>query len=159
MDIDSWMHRGRLAGTVVLGFLALAAMPRSSDAAEIVAAISPTELPRDLAVLAVDAETPSWVEAAHSTQHEVLLDGARDDKPATVIDFVVNSRRPMRLEVLDLEGHLVRTIAEGRWAVGHHQLAWQHDTESGEIAEANRYIVRLSPSITRTEAAAPSLAR
>ena len=71
-----------------------------------------------------------------------LVDLGKAETPATPIDFQLSSTRELRLEVLDLEGNLVRTLARGVWAQGRHQLAWHHDSESGESLDRGLNVVR-----------------
>lgn len=74
-----------------------------------------------------------------------VVDLAQQALPATAVDFALEKTQNLRLEVLDLDGNLVRTLAQGLWAAGRHQLAWQHDAESGERLEEGLYVVRLVP--------------
>lgn len=94
--------------------------------------------------------------AARSSNGDVRLDAARGVQlcvvdlaeqalPATAVDFALERNQNLRLEVLDLEGNLVRTLAQGLWAAGRHQLAWQHDAESGDRLDEGLYVVRLVP--------------
>ncbi|RKZ05740.1 hypothetical protein DRQ53_03880 [bacterium] len=77
--------------------------------------------------------------------HQIrLVDTAHTTLPATVIDFTVDGDQPLRLEVLDLEGQHVRTLAEGLWADGDHRLAWHHQNEDGAPFQNGLYVVRLS---------------
>jgi len=72
-----------------------------------------------------------------------LIDLDRADTPATAIDFALESEGALRLEILDLDGNVVRTLAEGTWARGNHRLAWQHDSEAGDGLEDGLYVARL----------------
>lgn len=72
-----------------------------------------------------------------------LIDLDRVDAPATAIDFALETEGALRLEILDLDGNVVRTLAEGTWARGSHRLAWQHDSEAGEGLEEGLYVARL----------------
>lgn len=72
-----------------------------------------------------------------------LIDLAASTTPATAIDFDVARTGGVRLEVLDLAGNVVRTLADGTWASGQHTLAWHHDSESGEALEGGLFVVRL----------------
>ena len=88
--------------------------------------------------------TPSAAEEAPAVPVRVV-DLAATASPATAIDFALETEQRIRLEILDLDGELVRTVAQGLWAQGRHRLAWQHDNEDGELLEEGRYVVRLVP--------------
>lgn len=74
-----------------------------------------------------------------------VVDLSKQALPATSVNFDLQRNQSLRLEVLDLEGNLVRTLAQGLWASGKHQLAWQHDDETGDRLDAGLYVVRLVP--------------
>jgi flagellar hook assembly protein FlgD len=73
------------------------------------------------------------------------VDLAKQALPATAVAFSLERDQHVRLEVLDLDGRLVRTLAHGLWAQGRHQLAWQHDADSGDRLTEGLYVVRLVP--------------
>lgn len=77
--------------------------------------------------------------------HEVRLVDLDGGTPATAIDFELDTTRTLRLEVLDLQGNVVRTLAHGTWAEGAHRLAWHHDADDGEVIEQGLFVVRLVP--------------
>lgn len=83
-------------------------------------------------------------EATRSSQQLRLVDLSRATLPATVIDLEVDGPQSLRLEVYDLEGRHVRTLAQGLWADGEHRMAWHHETEDGELLEGGKYMVRLT---------------
>lgn len=87
------------------------------------------------------ADAVSLTSASDRTLLVVDLENA--ELPATAIDFAVDATRSLRLEVLDLDGQVVRTLAEGTWAGGRHRLAWHHDADSGETLEDGMYVVRM----------------
>ena len=72
-----------------------------------------------------------------------IVDLGSTDRAATAIDFEVASPQALRLDVLDLEGQVVRTLAEGVWGRGSHRLAWHHDSAAGESLQGGLYVVRL----------------
>lgn len=71
--------------------------------------------------------------------------------PATVINLELDQFQPLRLEVVDRKGNLVKTLAEGLWAEGTHQMAWHFENEDGDLLEGGVYYVRLSPEPAATE--------
>lgn len=82
-------------------------------------------------------------DASASTPQLRLVDVAEVTLPATVIDFTLAEFQPVRLAVYDLEGRLVRDLADGTYARGSHRLAWHHENEEGEVLEDGLYVVRL----------------
>lgn len=82
-----------------------------------------------------------------------LIDVAQATRPATVIDFRLDEFRPMRLAVYDLEGRLVRELADGLWASGPHRMAWHHENEQGEVLEHGVYVVRMICGDAHTQVA------
>jgi hypothetical protein len=81
---------------------------------------------------------------AGQTPQVRLVDVAQTTLPLTVIDFALGGFLPTRLEVFDLQGRVVRTLADGLWAEGNHRMAWHHENDSGEQLEEGIYVVRLS---------------
>lgn len=73
-----------------------------------------------------------------------LVEVDHESTPATVIDITLDEYRPVRLEVLDDEGDVVRTIADGLFAEGEHRMAWLHDDEEGLLIPDGEYTVRLT---------------
>jgi hypothetical protein len=73
------------------------------------------------------------------------VDLAKQAQPATAVAFSLARDEHVRLEVRDLDGKLVRTLARGLWAQGRHQLAWQHDADWGDRLTEGLYVVRLVP--------------
>jgi hypothetical protein len=92
--------------------------------------------------------------AAPAATQLKLIELGLTDSPATVINLELDAFQPLRLEVVDMEGRVVKTLADGLWAQGHHQMAWHHENQDDEPLEGGRYIVRLTP----TDAAAEGLA-
>jgi hypothetical protein len=91
----------------------------------------------------MDSDSIAFDTAGHTPQVR-LVDVGQTTLPLTVIDFELDGFRPTRLEVFDLEGRAVRTLADGLWARGNHRMAWHHENDSGEQLESGIYVVRLS---------------
>ena len=96
-----------------------------------------------------------WIsfEANQSTTRTQLrmVDVSRTTLIATVIDLELDEFRPLRLEVVDQDGRVVKTLADGLWAAGRHQMAWYHENEDDEVLETGTYFVRLTPTLGATE--------
>jgi hypothetical protein len=85
-----------------------------------------------------------------STQQK-LIDISQTKLPATVINLKLDDFRPLKLEVVDLDGNLIKTLADGLWAEGVHQMAWYHQNEQDELLENGLYVLRLTPEPTAAE--------
>jgi hypothetical protein len=71
--------------------------------------------------------------------------------PATAIAYTVpEGGAAVRLDVLDLEGRLVRTLIDGLRPAGRHTATWDGLTRRGTPAAAGVYLYRLE-SDGRTE--------
>lgn len=90
-------------------------------------------------------------EATHTSTQLRMIDVSEARIPATVINLELDEFQPLRLEVVDGEGNLVKTLAKGLWAEGNHQMAWHHQNEDDEVLESGVYFVRLSAEPTDTE--------
>ncbi len=65
--------------------------------------------------------------------------------PATRITFDLAQAGPVKLQVFDVAGHLVRTLVDGTLAAGRgHQAAWNGLDESGHRASSGVYFYRLT---------------
>ena len=93
-------------------------------------------------------------EAHASTSQLRLVDVGQTSLPATVIDFELDAFRPLRLAVYDLEGRLVRELADGLYARGAHRMAWHHENEDGELLDDGLYVVRMHAGPSESEALA-----
>ncbi len=64
-------------------------------------------------------------------------------RSGTTLAFDLASPSPVRLEIFDLRGARVRTLAEGMLPAGRHQLAWRGDDDGGRPLAAGVYLARL----------------
>ncbi|HKK73274.1 MAG TPA: FlgD immunoglobulin-like domain containing protein [Candidatus Krumholzibacteria bacterium] len=111
---------------------------RSAEAASVLARVDGED--RAPTPTIVTAGTALRADDGHALR---LVDLGDVRAPATAIDFELASTRSLRLEVLDLEGNLVRTLARGTWAEGSHQLAWHHDADDGQTLDHGLFLVRI----------------
>jgi len=88
------------------------------------------------ALLAVDP-TPAQALALATPWPNPARDALR-------IDFALPARADVRLEVLDVQGRAVRTIAAGPAAAGSYRKSWDLADGAGHRARAGVYFVRLS---------------
>jgi hypothetical protein len=62
----------------------------------------------------------------------------------TLIRFDLPMPSPVRLEVFDLQGRLVKTLANGPFNAGSFSLAWDHRTDSGVSVRPGIYLYRIN---------------
>jgi hypothetical protein len=63
--------------------------------------------------------------------------------PGTVIRFELAQAMTVRLEILDLQGRVVRTLVADRRQPGVHEVAWDGCDEEGRAAASGTYLYRL----------------
>ena len=102
-------------------------------------------------VLVEEARGAISFEASPASTQLRRIDVSQARIPATVINLKLDQFQPLRLEVVDLQGNLVKTLAEGLWAEGDHQMAWHHENEHDVVLETGTYLVRLTPTLGATE--------
>jgi hypothetical protein len=70
---------------------------------------------------------------------------------STAIAFDLASHGDVRLEVFDVTGARVATLAQGRWSAGRHSVSWEGSGDGGRSLAAGVYLVRLTtPGFTST---------
>lgn len=69
--------------------------------------------------------------------------------PRTTIRFSLATAGPVRLNVYDVQGRTVATLAEGAYAAGTHEVAWDGRTRSGVAASSGVYWYRLEANGAR----------
>jgi len=85
---------------------------------------------------AVPEDTPALATA---------LDGAFPNpfNPKTAISFTVGATQHVRLDVYDVEGRRVSTLADGIYEAGSHRLDWQGQDAKGRDLPSGTYMVRM----------------
>jgi predicted GH43/DUF377 family glycosyl hydrolase len=78
--------------------------------------------------------------------------------PETVIRFALPAAGTVRLQVLDLQGRVVRTLIDGRRPAGQHQATWDGRDDRGLAAASGTYVYRLTTP-TRIESRKLTLVR
>ena len=75
----------------------------------------------------------------------VRLSGAAPNpfNPATRIAFVLDRKEDVRLEVYDLAGRRVATLAAEWFTAGSHAVTWRGCDDSGRALPSGAYVVRL----------------
>ncbi len=74
-----------------------------------------------------------------SDQGELLLVGGEFGG----IRFDLPTRSRVRLEVFDIQGRRVRTLADGDYAAGFQSLQWDQRDEAGNSMRAGVYLYRM----------------
>ena len=62
---------------------------------------------------------------------------------ATVIAFDLPKPSAVRLEVVDVQGRVVRILTDEAWPAGHHSIVWNGDNDAGEATGSGVYFVRI----------------
>jgi len=63
--------------------------------------------------------------------------------PLTTIVFSLQKTCPVRLEVFDLRGRMIRLLVEGNRPSGRHEVSWRGDNSHGERVPSGVYFYRL----------------
>jgi hypothetical protein len=82
--------------------------------------------------------------ASIAPSRTVSIEPFEKDTPATPVRFDLDALRPIRLEIVTLEGAVVHTLASGLWAAGQHELAWYGVDDQGDRVDDGPYTVRLT---------------
>jgi Domain of unknown function (DUF1929)/FlgD Ig-like domain/Galactose oxidase, central domain len=61
----------------------------------------------------------------------------------TLIRFALPVKSQVKLEVFDVHGRRVKTLASGEWAAGHHALEWNGRDDHGRRVGAGVYLYRM----------------
>jgi hypothetical protein len=64
--------------------------------------------------------------------------------PSTTISFYLPEDSGVRLEIFDINGRLIRRLADGAFPSGPHQQSWDGRNDSGERIATGVYIYRLT---------------
>lgn len=62
---------------------------------------------------------------------------------STSVRFELSHEQPVQVEVFDLHGARVRTLADGALGAGEHTLQWRGDDDRGGAAKPGVYLIRL----------------
>ncbi len=63
--------------------------------------------------------------------------------PRTTITFTLAETQPVQLAVYGLNGRLIRTLGDGTWAAGSHDVVWDGSDQAGAPMPSGVYLVRL----------------
>jgi len=78
-------------------------------------------------------------------QDGVRLSAARPNPfgVSTRLEFALSHASLVRVDVVDVQGRLVRTLTDAAWAAGDHGLDWDGRTTTGRRTVPGVYLVRL----------------
>jgi hypothetical protein len=62
---------------------------------------------------------------------------------STMIGFDLPEPRSVRLEVVNVQGRIVRVLTDEAWPAGRHSVAWTGENDAGEAAGPGVYLVRI----------------
>lgn len=63
--------------------------------------------------------------------------------PSTTIPFALPEAASVSVKVYDMNGKLIRVLADGIFEAGHHRLVWDGKNEQGQAARSGVYVYRL----------------
>ena len=63
--------------------------------------------------------------------------------PQTKLTFTLEKKGPITLEIYDVRGRVVKTLAKGRYSAGPHVMTWQGDDDRGHRVASGVYLTRL----------------
>ena len=67
--------------------------------------------------------------------------------PTTVIRFGLPAPEVVTIHIYNLNGALVRTLVDSRFAAGYHEVAWDGRDEAGQVVSGGIYVYKMqSPS-------------
>jgi len=72
-------------------------------------------------------------------------------KGSTAIQFAVPRVEPIRIEVFDLLGRRIRTLADGAFPVGLHSVQWDQRDDRGNPARPGVYLYRMTAGTFRSQ--------
>jgi len=90
-----------------------------------------------------ECDTPSAVPET-SRQMTLLQNRPNPFNPSTEIRYTVSSAGDGALQVFDLQGKLVRTLQQGRFAAGNGSVVWNGRDDHGQQVSSGVYVYRLS---------------
>jgi len=95
----------------------------------------------------VTVRAPTGLDNTPSTVPVLFQNTPNPFNPNTLIDFVVpatGERVPVRLQVIDARGRVVRTLLSGELAPGRQSVVWDGREDSGRVVASGVYACRLN---------------
>jgi hypothetical protein len=97
------------------------------------------------AVVPVTLQVSDPLSDAGGTPHVFRFEGGHPNpfNPTTLLSFSLPQAGPVRLQIMDVQGRLVRTVWSGTLPAGPHQLRWDGKDDGGRGVAAGTYLARL----------------
>ncbi|MEZ4388541.1 MAG: FlgD immunoglobulin-like domain containing protein [Candidatus Krumholzibacteriia bacterium] len=88
---------------------------------------------------------PGTDPATAAEAHVVLIEDAWPNpaNPRLSVTFALRRPERVQVEIIDVAGHRVTTLAAGRFEAGHHTLRWDGRGAAGQAAPSGVYLVRV----------------
>ena len=95
--------------------------------------------------IAVDQMLISSMDDKNIDQGQVILydNYPNPIKNTTTFEYFIQARGVVKLEILDLSGHVLRLLQSGRFEPGKHVVSWQGNDEHGKTVPEGVYMYRL----------------
>jgi subtilisin-like proprotein convertase family protein len=91
----------------------------------------------------VGAAAPTPDEGDFAKKTKMLANAPNPFNPRTVIAFELGRPGPVRLNIFDLRGRLVRSLVDGEMPAGGHQVTWDGLDRAGKAAASGIYFTKL----------------
>lgn len=98
---------------------------------------------RSMFSLSVPIGTSSALDVPMPTAGFALANHPNPFNPQTTVSFVLNEEGPVVVDVLDVRGHLVRQLQNGKMAAGAQELNWNGRDDRGREMSSGLYLVQL----------------
>ena len=82
-------------------------------------------------------------EASVPTEFSLAQNYPNPFNPTTVIEFGIPNNEKVTINIYDIRGVHVRTLAHGTFAAGYHTLKWDGYNDIGQLVSAGTYLYRL----------------
>jgi hypothetical protein len=87
-------------------------------------------------------ELPTRVGALAESRFGMLTAGPSPGRGTLRIGFTLGHDAPIEIEVFDVQGRVVASVAKGIWPAGRHEVEWSGQDRSGMPASAGWYLLR-----------------
>jgi hypothetical protein len=95
-------------------------------------------------VMFIDGVDPTDSELPRYAGHKLGLAAPNPFNPRTMIHFELGSPGQVAIDICDVRGRRVRTLAPGRLIAGPHQATWDGSDDAGHPVASGTYLYRMS---------------
>jgi len=92
---------------------------------------------------AKSGEISTVVEKQHPQSYQLYQNYPNPFNPSTTISFDLPEESRVRLEIYDITGRKIRTLAEGRYPAGTHRVVWDGTDSRGQAVASGVYAYRI----------------